>query len=249
MFWNQEDQAGAGIPVETCCRLKRGFERLLLLMGATLIPLAGRAQQEAAKFQEDPVDQYGSRFLTAMIVAGIILVLYSLIRYRGNAAGPASWGLLILGVGIVPALTSGFGTVLVFQRAEHVEFCLSCHLTMKSYVEDMENPKSVSMAALHFKNRYIPDNQCYVCHTSYGMFGTVKAKESGIIDVYKYYTRTFHLPIKLREAYPNTDCLKCHAGSVKWQASHEDYKDAVFSGEMTCMQCHGVDHPAHNIPG
>ena len=56
---------------------------------------------------------------------------------------------------------------------------------MQSFVDDMRDPKSESMAAVHFKNKYIPDNQCYVCHTSYGMFGTVEAKMSGMIDVYR----------------------------------------------------------------
>jgi hypothetical protein len=236
-------------PTVSRCRLKRGVSRLLLLACAALVPLAARAQQGAAKFQQDPVDKYGTHFLTAIILVGVVLVLYSLLRYRGNVVGPVSWGLLILGVAIIPGLTSGLGTVLVFERAEHVDFCSSCHLTMKTYVDDMENPKSDSFAAIHFKNRYIADDQCYICHTSYGLFGTVKAKEAGIIDVYKYYTHTFHLPIKLREAYPNTDCLKCHAGSVKWQESHADYKDAVFSGDMSCMQCHGLEHKAHNVPG
>jgi cytochrome c nitrite reductase small subunit len=233
---------------ESLSRIKRLFQRVLLLTVAVLVPLAAHAQEETASFHQDPVDLYGSRFLTVVIAFGIILVVYNLIRYRGKVAGPVSWGLLVLGVGIIPALTSGFGTLLVFERAEHVDFCLSCHLTMQTFVEDMKDPKSNSLAAVHYKNRYIPDDQCYVCHTSYGMFGTVQAKESGLLDVYKYYTRTFHLPIKLREPYPNTDCLKCHAGSTKWQASHADYKDAVFSGQMTCMQCHGVDHPAHNVP-
>ena len=247
MLSGRDVQTAPGVPGGSRRRPQRGLRRILLCLGAALIPLAASAQQEATKFQRDPVDQYGSRFLTVVIVIGVILVLYNLIRYRGKVAGPVSWGLLILGAGIIPALTSGFGTLLVFERAERVDFCLSCHVTMQTYVMDMENPKSISMAALHFKNRYIPDNQCYVCHTSYGLFGTAKAKKAGINDVYKYYTGTFHLPIKLREPYPNSDCLKCHAGSVKWQDSHADYKDAVFSGEMTCMQCHGVDHPAHIV--
>jgi hypothetical protein len=118
---------------------------------------------------------------------------------------------------------------------------------MKSFVDDMKNPQSASLAALHYKNRYIPDNQCYNCHTSYGIFGTVEAKKEGLTDVYKYYTRTFHSPIKMRHPYPNHDCLKCHAGSAKWLASHEDYKDSLFSGQATCMQCHADSNPAHNI--
>jgi len=225
-----------------------GFLRVLPLCGWALVPLAAGARPEAAKFQMDPVDHYGSRFLAVVIAIGIGLVVYNLLRYRGNLVGPTSWGVMILGVVIIPALTSGFGTVLVFERAERVEFCASCHLTMKSYVQDMKDPKSNSLAAVHFNNRYIPDDQCYVCHTSYGLFGTVQAKREGLIDVYKYYTRTFHLPLKLRHPYPNGDCLKCHEGAVKWLSSHEDYKEALFAGDMTCMQCHGNEHPAHNIP-
>ncbi len=53
--------------------------------------------------------------------------------------------------------------------------------------------------------------------------------------------------VTMRHPYPNNDCLKCHAGSVKWIASHVDYKDALFSGEATCMQCHADSTPAHTI--
>ena len=47
---------------------------------------------------------------------------------------------------------------------------------MQVYVDDMLDSESESLAAVHYKNRYIPSNQCYDCHTSYGMFGTVEAK-------------------------------------------------------------------------
>ena len=212
------------------------------------LPALAQAQQRAMPaFQTDPVDYYGSRFLIVVILAGIAVVLYSLLRYRGRTTGPVAWGLLIAGVGIVPAMSSALGTVLVFQRAEKVDFCASCHLTMQRYVDDLKDPKSVSLAAVHFKNRYIPDDQCYVCHTSYGLFGTVEAKKEGLIDVYKYYTRTFNLPVKLRHPYSNADCLKCHADSVKWLAQHGDFKEAVFAGDLTCMQCHSDSHPAHTV--
>jgi len=221
--------------------------RALGLAGFVLAPLVAHAQQEAARFQQDPVERVGVRLLVALAIAGAVVVIYSLLKYKGAAVGPISWALLIAGAVAAPLLISGVGTILVFERAERVEFCVSCHLTMRSFVDDMKDPKSTSLAALHFKNRYIPDNQCYNCHTSYGLFGTVQAKKEGLHDVYKYYTHTFHLPIKLRTPYPNTDCLKCHAGSAKWLASHEDYKDALFSGEATCMQCHADANPAHII--
>jgi cytochrome c nitrite reductase small subunit len=221
--------------------------RLVWFSGVTLAPLLLQAQE--SKFQQDPVEHAATRLLTAIILLGIVVVLYSLVRYRGRTLGAASWGVLALGVGVLPVVTSGVGTVLVFERAERVQFCESCHLTMRAFVTDMKDPKSESLAALHYKNRYIPDNQCYVCHTSYGIFGTVQAKKEGMHDVWVYYTHTFKLPIKPRHPYPNTDCLKCHAESAKWLDTHEDFKASLFSGETSCLQCHGASNPAHNVGG
>ncbi len=206
------------------------------------------------KFQLDPVEDWGQRFLYAAIILGILIVLYTLIRYRGRTAGAVSWALLALGIALVPLAMTGFGTILVFDKAERVEFCQSCHLTMNVFVQDMHNPKSNSLAAVHFKNLYIPDNQCYVCHTSYGMFGTVEAKESGMYDVYKYYTGIFlhgghFAKAKMRSPYPNHDCLKCHAQSAKWlgHEEHQTVKEQLFKDEMKCLDCHGSEHPAHNV--
>ena len=139
-------------------------------------------------FQHDPVEYYGARVLAALLVFCSCLVVYSLARYRGRIAGPVSLGLLIAGIGVLPVISVSFGTVLVFQRAERVEFCASCHEPMQPYVDDMLNLESESMAAVHYKNRYIPSNQCYDCHTSYGLFGTAEAKTKGLVDMYKYTT-------------------------------------------------------------
>lgn len=220
---------------------------LMAIAMALLRPVAIFGQDHGSAFQQDPVEQYGARVLAVVIFAGIAIVLYSLFRFRGHLTGAMSWALLALGVAIFPLFTSGFGTVLVFERAERVEFCESCHLTMKAFVTDMKNPKSESLAAMHYKNRYIPDNQCYVCHTSYGLFGTVQAKREGLHDVFRYYTRTFKLPIKISHPYPNNDCLKCHAESAKWLDAHGDFKDDLFSGKTSCLECHGQSNPAHNV--
>jgi nitrate/TMAO reductase-like tetraheme cytochrome c subunit len=217
--------------------------RLLMLVFFAAAPLYG----QDAHFQQDPVEHLTSEILVFLIVVGVAVVLYSLIRYRGRTERPESWGLLLLGVGILPIVTGMVGTVLVFERAEHVEFCASCHLTMQPYVDDLKNPQSSSLAALHYKNRYIASNQCYQCHTSYGMHGTVEAKMAGMIDTFKYYTRTYKLPIRMREPYKNDDCLKCHADSQKWLGLHGDVKEQIFSGDMKCLDCHGQDHPAHTF--
>jgi len=223
--------------------VRRSSGWLLLIWAFSQVSAFGQQSQ----FQHDPVEENSAKFLTAVLILGIVLLLFNLIRYRGRMTGSVSVALLVSGVVALPSVSILLGTLLVFERAERVDFCLSCHLTMKPYVDDLKNPKSTSLAALHYQNRYIPANQCYECHTSYGLFGTVQAKEAGIVDVYKYFTMTFHLPIKMREPYPNTDCLKCHAESVKWLGFHQDFKDALFSGETTCMQCHRDTNPAHTI--
>lgn len=218
---------------------------LQTLRGIVLVPVGTGVQADVSKF--DPVAHYASRFLAGLIVVGVALVLYSLVRYRGKTAGWASWGVLILGAGLVPVVVSSAGGVLVFQRSQRVGLCNSCHLAMKPYVDDMKNPKSQSLAAIHYTNRYIADDQCYVCHTSYGMFGTLQAKEQGLFDVYKYYTHAFTVPVKMRQPYSNNDCLKCHAGSAKFLASHKHDREAMFADEVSCMQCHEDDNPAHNV--
>ncbi len=198
---------------------------------------------------QDPIEFYGSRFLTATLIFGAALLLFSLIRFRGRVEGPWPWALLVAGVLIVPSLSTMFGTLLVFQRAEQVEFCGSCHKAMQTYVDDMRNPNSESLAAVHFRNRYIPRNQCYTCHTSFGMFGTFQAKLAGVVDVQRYYMGRFHPPLKMREAYRNDDCLKCHSGAVKWSRNHSELKDSILAGRMRCIECHGKSHPAHKVQG
>jgi nitrate/TMAO reductase-like tetraheme cytochrome c subunit len=220
-----------------------------MLAAGVLLFSASIANAQTKSFHQDPVEDWGARFLIAVLCLGIALVVFNIVKYKGRTPGPLSWALLTAGICILPIASNGFGTLLVFDRAERVEFCASCHLTMQGFVNDMNDSKSESLAAVHFKNKYIPDNQCYVCHTSYGMFGTVEAKEAGIIDVYKYFTHTYHFPIKMREAYPNHDCLKCHAESAKW-LKHEEHaaaRDDLFADKMKCMDCHSAEHPAHTL--
>jgi cytochrome c nitrite reductase small subunit len=195
----------------------------------------------------DPIEYYGARFLVAILVFGTALILFSLFRYRGRIEGTLSWTVLMAGVLVVPSVSTMFGTLLVFQRAESVEFCGSCHHAMQAYVDDMKAPESESLAAVHYRNRYIPRNQCYTCHTSFGLFGTVQAKISGIVDVHKYYTRNFVHPLKMRVPYRNDDCLKCHAGAVKWSVNHAAEKEMILAGDALCLDCHSAFHPAHII--
>jgi hypothetical protein len=119
---------------------------------------------------------------------------------------------------------------------------------MRVYAEDMTDPAGTGLAAVHFANRYIPENQCYECHTSYGLFGTVEAKLHGIAEVAKYYTGSYDSPVTMWKPYPNADCLKCHAKSGRWQSvdahTDEGAEPELFEDRTSCMSCH---ESAHNV--
>lgn len=190
---------------------------------------------------------YAGWVLIGLFSIGTCIVLYTLLRRRWTGAAPVPWALLAIGVGVVPLLSGPIGLAISINHSEAVEFCASCHKPMQSYVDDMKDPRSESLAAVHFKNRYILDNQCYVCHTASGVLGTVHAKTEGIIDLYKYYTGRFRTPIAMRRAYANAFCLKCHGESAKFTAIKDHYQNqaALFSGKRPCMDCHAEAAPAH----
>lgn len=187
----------------------------------------------------DPVDLWSSRFLIAAFCAVAAVLIVSIIRYRGRPAGAASWGLLIAGIGVLPLASAGFGTLVALHRSQRVAYCASCHSTMGPFVEDMNNPRSESLAAVHFRNKYIGADQCYACHTSYGP----------LPDAYGQYAGGFRSPIGMRRPYSNHDCLACHGDSAKWlqNRQHVVEKADLLADKVKCLDCHGVEHPAHSL--
>jgi cytochrome c nitrite reductase small subunit len=215
-------------------------------MSLLIWAVASTGFEEARSFLRDPAEFYGSRLLIGTLLVALAVNLYSLVKYRGRTNGPAAWATLGLSACVLPSFAVLLGTFLIFERAERVEFCGSCHAAMHTYVADMQTPDSPSLAAVHYRNRYIPRNQCYVCHTSFGLFGTMRAKVAGVEDVRRYYFHSFRQPIRMREVYDNRDCLKCHAGAVRWTGKHsQQIREALYAGRQRCLDCHGKSHPAH----
>jgi nitrate/TMAO reductase-like tetraheme cytochrome c subunit len=116
---------------------------------------------------------------------------------------------------------------------------------MGTFVDDMRDPNSETLAARYCRHRWIPEAQCYTCHTSYGLFGDVQAKMKGLNDVYRYYTHTYKVPIRMHVPYGNADCLKCHERTPKFvdSAYHAELLAELRSGEFSCVDCHGPAHP------
>ncbi|MGH9443266.1 MAG: NapC/NirT family cytochrome c [Thermoanaerobaculia bacterium] len=152
---------------------------------------------------------------------------------------------LLVGIAILPVVIIFFGYSYGLEKSKSVESCGACHV-MTPYVSDLQNPASDSLAAVHFKNRYIQENHCYTCHSDYGMFGTVKAKWEGLGHVVRYTLHDYSLPLKIARPYSNRRCLSCHGQSQKFlnpeAHSVEDQKHLV-AGDMSCLDCHGPAHP------
>lgn len=154
--------------------------------------------------------------------------------------------LFILGVGPILLGLATFG--LSFRRAEHVSFCASCH-TMTPWVADLENPKSKSLAALHYRNRWILDDQCYTCHVDYDFMGPVRAKLDGVKHVLAYYFG-IGMPktIQLYKPYPNANCLQCHGAAANFNKNpaHVAVMQPLKENKLSCLACH---QPIHTPEG
>jgi nitrate/TMAO reductase-like tetraheme cytochrome c subunit len=124
---------------------------------------------------------------------------------------------------------------------------------MRPMVNDMMDPQSDTLAARHFKNRWIPKDQCYECHSDYGLSGNLAAKMEGFRHLARYTTRTYTEPIQYRGVFDNDNCLKCHGNMPKFEAVpwHHTVNKFVEKNEMSCLNCHGLAHPtrASRTPG
>ena len=236
--------------------ITRAWTRAFITLGSLFLsPVVLDAAETASDFRFDPVEQWAARVLTWALVAAVILVSYALFAVlRGELNGVPAKVIMLVGVVLLPSFSVTTGMLLVFIRAESVEFCASCHHVMQAYADDMNDPEGTGIAAVHFVNRYIPGDQCYECHTSYGLFGTIEAKLHGIGEVYRYYTHTYNQPIEMWQPYPNRDCLKCHASSRKWLVvdahTDEDMQARLFDDRISCMDCHESGHNVREtVPG
>jgi cytochrome c nitrite reductase small subunit len=181
------------------------------------------------------------------VVALVVLALaWRAIRAGGGPA--ASTSSLFLGLAVLPLVLTFVGYQHGFERSKTVAACRQCHV-MGPFVDDLRNVGSASLAATHYKNRYIQEYHCYTCHSDYGMFGSLQAKLAGVGHVVRHVTGTYARPIKLASPYSNLRCLECHGRSQKFLTSPAhpgEALPALVSGTLSCLVCHG---PAHTPAG
>ena len=175
----------------------------------------------------------------------LLLLFLAWRALRRTGESPLSKELLFGGILVLPLAVVFFAYSYGLEASKSVEACGSCHV-MTPWVKDLRNPKSETLAALHFKNRYIQENHCYTCHSDYGAFGSVRAKWEGLGHVYYNTTGSYETPIKVARPYSNLRCLNCHGASQKFldpeKHPKEDLPDMI-SGKTSCLDCHGPAHP------
>ena len=230
-------------------------------------PYAQSGEETTALTLENPFEPRGvvewdavewAEMITS-VLGVLILVVVLLTMFFGKRLPPPMTNFLrFVGLLALPVFLLLFGSFATFERSKKVEFCQSCHTAMDLYVNDMKNGESDTLAALHYKNRYIRGAECYNCHVNYGVFGAIQAKLTGLKHLYYWVT---HSPtaigqeqIKLYGAYQNDLCLRCHAGSRAFleadDGAHVDMQEGLLekdeNGEpiIPCLDCHGPAHPS-----
>lgn len=184
----------------------------------------------------------GMGVLLGLASAAIMLfVLVKKPEWRVTTA--AKWALLV-GLFVLPSMTMLSGNVVGFHKVKNS--CSQCH-TMDPWVNDMKDPKSTTLVAKHFQNRWIPDDQCYTCHTGYGLSGNIQAKLGGLGHVTHEYFTGVPKEIKIHRPFNVDTCLHCHGESAKYlkidQHVDAELKPKILSGELSCFECHAAPHP------
>jgi nitrate/TMAO reductase-like tetraheme cytochrome c subunit len=177
------------------------------------------------------------------VVLNLVLLVFAWRSLRA-AITPTARGWLFVAVGLVPMMVAFLSFAHGLESSTTLQACGTCHV-MTPFVADLQNVNSNTLAATHFKNRYIQERQCYTCHSDYGLGGTIRAKFEGLGHVWRYTTGTYQEPIKMARPYPNVRCLECHGASQKFLKSAGHPKESLSeltTGKMSCLNCHA---PAH----
>jgi nitrate/TMAO reductase-like tetraheme cytochrome c subunit len=168
--------------------------------------------------------------------------------------------MLLLGLGVFPAICAATSTVAGMEQTTHREFCGSCH-TMDDHFGNATNPREQSLATRHTRNPFFGEESCYVCHADYGMFGYALTKLGGMKHVYYYYLGGYRemskeetrRSVHIAKPYNNLNCRQCHTTTARVWRSLPDHMSAeaeLASNRMSCASpgCHGYAHPFSKGP-
>ena len=190
---------------------------------------------------------------------GLLLVLAAALLVA--VAARPSWtreraGRAVAFVGLValPAVVLAVGFHEHLEKSKAKEFCTTCHV-MQPYGKSLMVDDSEYIPAVHYQNNWVPrDQACFTCHTTYAMYGDVRAKLKGLRHLWVYYTQATPDTIHLYEPYQNRECLHCHGPARKFaeveaHTEEDTTMAAMRSGRLSCLTsgCHDVAHDVHNL--
>src|SRR5262249_2287382 len=145
--------------------------------------------------------------LVAVPAATILLV--GLVRGRLPPAVGASGVLLSVAA-------YGLGRLLILEESKGVRFCGSGHL-VTPLAQSLLRDDGTALAAIHYvRGAVSTETACYVCHSGYGIWGTVDAKKAGVMHMLRTVTGRYELPIKLNGPFDIDSCLGCHAHAPRF---------------------------------
>lgn len=184
--------------------------------------------------------------LVAAVPAATIL-LVGLVRGRLVPA-VATAGLVFL-----PVAAYALGALLILEDSKKVTFCGSCHV-MTPIVASL-GVDGDSLATVHYRRGLVSHEQaCFVCHSGYGIWGTLDAKMAGVRHMLRTVASDYTFPIEHVGPFDIDSCLNCHARSATFRAvsAHQDpdTQQALLKREMSCTGvCHVAGHPEEALKG
>ncbi len=230
---------------KSACRVLGGF----VLFGWGLLWSAVPAlAQEAAPHDAGVTsgEVFRSLGIGAAVIGIVALVLVEFVFRRRLPQGAYRVALVVL-LFALPIVVLMSATEAIFEETKAVASCNTCHV-MEPFVADMQSEHSATLAAQHYQNKWIPKNQCYQCHTTYGVHGTLAGKRDGFRHWLLYVTRTWDEPIQYSGSYPNVNCYQCHGATESFQSqrAHAAIREDLAADRISCASCHGPPHPTPN---
>ncbi len=189
-----------------------------------------------------------------LIVAAIAALLVAVWPRTGLSAAGRGFAFLVLFV--FPVTAGVLGLRAQVEHATHTEFCVSCHV-MELHGKSLRIDDTSLLAAAHFQGGRIPrDKACFTCHTTYAMFGDMRAKLIGLKHMYVNYIKgpPAETAVRLYTPYNNRECLHCHSGTRRFEEGKihrlvAGRIEKIRLNELSCVssECHSVMHDVANL--
>ena len=183
-------------------------------------------------------------------IAFAVLNLVAARPWRGAGLRPAALtpnmrGWLFVAVGLVPVMVAFLTFAHGLESSTTVAACGSCHV-MTPFVQDLQDPKSETLAATHFKNRYIQETTATRATRTTGWRGRSRPSSAGSATCGATRPGSTTLPIKIAQPYPNFRCLELPRGVAEFLNSEGHPRSdlpELMAGKTSCLDCHAPAHP------